>query len=158
MAKQPRHHHFVPQFYLGGFAATVSARESLHVVDIEKGKQWPSTPKDSAHERDYHAVDLGSGQDPMVIEKKLAECEGKWALALRNTIEQKMLPEGDLLGDLLAFVAFMAVRIPRFRNQVTDFEDVIRLESEYIRAWSVFKDIKILLKTVPVVFRMDGAH
>lgn len=59
----------------------------------------------------------------MVIEKKLAQCEGKWALALRHTIEQKALPEDDSLADLLTFVAFMAVRIPWFRKQVTDFID-----------------------------------
>ena len=44
------------------------------------------------------------------------------------------------------------------RNAITDFEEVIRLETEYIREWSVWKDIAILLRTVPVVFTMRGAH
>jgi lipopolysaccharide/colanic/teichoic acid biosynthesis glycosyltransferase len=44
------------------------------------------------------------------------------------------------------------------RNKLTDFEEVIRLEREYINNWSVVTDIAILLKTVPVVLKMDGAH
>ena len=44
------------------------------------------------------------------------------------------------------------------RNLITDFETVIRLEWEYIRDWSVLLDLKILLRTIPVVVRGDGAH
>jgi exopolysaccharide biosynthesis polyprenyl glycosylphosphotransferase len=44
------------------------------------------------------------------------------------------------------------------RNQVTDFERVVSLENAYIREWSLFRDIAILLQTVPVVLRMRGAH
>jgi lipopolysaccharide/colanic/teichoic acid biosynthesis glycosyltransferase len=43
------------------------------------------------------------------------------------------------------------------RNGVTDFEDVIRLEQDYIRRWSLGTDMRILLKTVPVVVGMRGA-
>jgi exopolysaccharide biosynthesis polyprenyl glycosylphosphotransferase len=44
------------------------------------------------------------------------------------------------------------------RNSITDFEEVIRLETEYIREWSIWKDIGILLRTIPAVFTMHGAH
>lgn len=44
------------------------------------------------------------------------------------------------------------------RNTITDFEAVIRLESEYIRTWSLLKDLRILCRTVPAVLRMRGAH
>lgn len=44
------------------------------------------------------------------------------------------------------------------RNMVTDFEQVVRLETAYIRTWSLWKDIAILLRTVPVVVGMKGAH
>jgi exopolysaccharide biosynthesis polyprenyl glycosylphosphotransferase len=44
------------------------------------------------------------------------------------------------------------------RNEVTNFERVVELETAYIRNWSVLADLSILARTVPVVFRMRGAH
>src|SRR5206468_12844909 len=44
------------------------------------------------------------------------------------------------------------------RNDVTDFEQVIALETEYIRNWSLASDLAILLRTTPAVLRMEGAH
>lgn len=43
------------------------------------------------------------------------------------------------------------------RNKVTDFEEVVRLDNEYIRNFSVNYDIKILAKTVKVVLARKGA-
>jgi exopolysaccharide biosynthesis polyprenyl glycosylphosphotransferase len=44
------------------------------------------------------------------------------------------------------------------RNTVTDFEEVVRLEKDYMRRWSLTTDLEILLRTVPTVLRMRGAH
>ena len=44
------------------------------------------------------------------------------------------------------------------RNQVTDFEEVIALETRYIREWSLLSDLSILFRTVWVVAQMRGAH
>ncbi|HET9465685.1 MAG TPA: sugar transferase [Gemmatimonadales bacterium] len=44
------------------------------------------------------------------------------------------------------------------RNRITDFEEVIRLETDYIREWTIWKDLGILLRTVPAVVFMRGAH
>ena len=43
------------------------------------------------------------------------------------------------------------------RNNVTDFKEWVKLDLEYIDNWSFWGDIKILFKTIPVVFRGDGA-
>ena len=43
------------------------------------------------------------------------------------------------------------------RSNITDFDEVVRLDTEYIKKWSVGLDIKILLRTVLVVVRGDGA-
>ncbi|MBQ3664784.1 MAG: sugar transferase [Lachnospiraceae bacterium] len=43
------------------------------------------------------------------------------------------------------------------RSDITDFEEVVRLDTEYINNWSVSKDIRILLKTVQVVLMGKGA-
>lgn len=43
------------------------------------------------------------------------------------------------------------------RSDITDFEEVVKLDKEYIENWNIGMDIKILLKTVLVVFKKDGS-
>ena len=44
------------------------------------------------------------------------------------------------------------------RSDITDFEEVVRLDREYIQNWSIWLDLKILVKTVGVVLRHEGAE
>lgn len=44
------------------------------------------------------------------------------------------------------------------RSDIKDFEDVVRLDTEYIRTWSIWQDVKILIKTVYVVIRRKGSR
>lgn len=43
------------------------------------------------------------------------------------------------------------------RNKVKDFKDWVRLDLEYIDNWSIWLDLKILWRTIPVVLTGDGA-
>lgn len=43
------------------------------------------------------------------------------------------------------------------RSEITDFEEVVELDTKYIEQWSIGLDIKILFKTVTVVFTGSGA-
>ena len=43
------------------------------------------------------------------------------------------------------------------RSNITDFEEVVKLDSEYIRSWSLWKDCRIILQTVRVVFEREGS-
>ena len=43
------------------------------------------------------------------------------------------------------------------RSEITDFEEVVELDTKYIEQWSIGLDIKILFKTVTVVFTGCGA-
>lgn len=43
------------------------------------------------------------------------------------------------------------------RSEITDFEEVVRLDTEYISNWSLGLDLKILLKTFVVIFTHRGA-
>jgi len=45
----------------------------------------------------------------------------------------------------------------RGRNKVTDFQDWVKMDLEYIDNWSVLLDIAILLQTIPVVLFGKGA-
>jgi exopolysaccharide biosynthesis polyprenyl glycosylphosphotransferase len=44
------------------------------------------------------------------------------------------------------------------RNDVTDFKEWVRLDLEYIDKWSLWLDLRILLRTIPVVLRGTGAR
>ncbi|MFM8718305.1 MAG: sugar transferase, partial [Chthoniobacterales bacterium] len=41
---------------------------------------------------------------------------------------------------------------------VKDFSEWVKLDVEYIDNWSLWLDLKILLRTVPVVLLGKGAH
>jgi lipopolysaccharide/colanic/teichoic acid biosynthesis glycosyltransferase len=43
------------------------------------------------------------------------------------------------------------------RNQIADFKEWVRLDLEYIDNWSLWLDLKILLRTMPAVFAATGA-
>ncbi|MDD3028021.1 MAG: sugar transferase [Erysipelotrichaceae bacterium] len=43
------------------------------------------------------------------------------------------------------------------RSNITDFEEVVKLDKQYITNWSIGLDIKILLKTIVVVLKRDGS-
>ncbi|MEW4354719.1 sugar transferase [Streptococcus pneumoniae] len=43
------------------------------------------------------------------------------------------------------------------RSEITDFDEVVKLDLEYIDGWTIWSDIKILLKTLKVVLMKDGA-
>ena len=43
------------------------------------------------------------------------------------------------------------------RSEITDFEEVVRLDTEYIEHWDLGLDLRILLKTIIAVLNGDGA-
>ena len=43
------------------------------------------------------------------------------------------------------------------RSDITDFEEVVRLDTEYISNWNFGLDIKILLKTIMIVLKREGS-
>jgi lipopolysaccharide/colanic/teichoic acid biosynthesis glycosyltransferase len=43
------------------------------------------------------------------------------------------------------------------RSAITDFDQIVRLDLQYIDNWSLWLDIKLLLKTIWVVLARRGA-
>lgn len=123
---QPRKHHYVPQFYLAGFTKNDNKDGTLFVFDKERRTKWNSTPRGTAHKRDFHAVDPSVDGDPMSFEKKLGQFESKWSRELCDIIEKEVLPDDDeTFGDLMMFVAFMAVRVIRIREILSTHLDQV---------------------------------
>ena len=44
------------------------------------------------------------------------------------------------------------------RSEISDFDQCARLDLDYIEGWSLWTDVKILLRTLPAVFRGHGAY
>ena len=44
------------------------------------------------------------------------------------------------------------------RSNITDFDEVVRLDTEYIDNWSLWLDIKIIFKTIVVLFQHKDAY
>ena len=43
------------------------------------------------------------------------------------------------------------------RSNITDFEEVVKLDTQYISEWSVKNDLRIIFKTVVSIMQSDGA-
>jgi len=43
------------------------------------------------------------------------------------------------------------------RNRITNFDDVVRLDLQYIDSWSIMTDLRLILRTLKVVFFREGA-
>ena len=43
------------------------------------------------------------------------------------------------------------------RSNITDFEEVVKLDTQYIGEWSVKNDLRIIFKTVVSIMQSDGA-
>jgi lipopolysaccharide/colanic/teichoic acid biosynthesis glycosyltransferase len=44
------------------------------------------------------------------------------------------------------------------RSEIRDFEEWMRLDRQYIQQWSLGLDVRILLRTIPVVLKGNGAY
>lgn len=44
------------------------------------------------------------------------------------------------------------------RSQITDFDEIVKLDEQYIREWRLALDFKIIFKTFVVVFKREGAE
>ena len=43
------------------------------------------------------------------------------------------------------------------RSKITDFEEVVKLDTKYIRDWSMGLDLRIIFETVKSVIKKDGS-
>lgn len=125
--KEPRRHHYIPEFYLANFTPTGEKDDFLWVLDKKQAKQWKAIPKNVAHQRDFYRI---SAEDLKATEVEgiLSEIEGEASLVIRNVIEKLRLPDDDKeFAILMDFIALMATRIPGVRNSISKiFDDVYR--------------------------------
>jgi len=113
----PRKHHYVPQFYLRGFAGD---KGQLLVTDRPSEKVFRTNPGNVAAQRDFNTIEA-EGADPHVVEKALAEFEGKVAPALERIKAVKSLANAEDRNLLMNLICGLAIRNPRQRATINDF-------------------------------------
>jgi Protein of unknown function (DUF4238) len=117
-----RRHHYVPACYLKQFAVPQDRCEGrLYVYDRDSGRAWPSSPDNSAHQRDFYRVDV-EGEHPNLAENTYEALETRFAPVLASVCERGTLPTDPVaMRELLAFVASQATRTPRVREMQQRF-------------------------------------
>lgn len=107
----------MPEFYLAGFTTAYTPKGTLHVWDTEHLKHWESSPEKSARRRGFYSVEK-KDRKANEAERLLSRIEGKTKSVLSAVVEDRIVPTGTAYADLMIFVAMMAARVPRIREQV----------------------------------------
>jgi hypothetical protein len=125
MNSEARHHHYISQFYLKGFAERREKKQkpvfTTHVTDFRLLKAFNCNVRDVGGERDFNRVDI-PGHSPTAIEESLSAFESTCAAALKRVVISKKF-EGKDANLVLNFMALLAVRSPERRDILADFHD-----------------------------------
>jgi hypothetical protein len=119
-ANQPRKHHYLPQFYLKGFAE-VDGR--LQQCERLIGKVVTTGVGDAASRKDFHRFeDTVSSFDPFAAEKIFAKLEGIQAQALKKTLGNPDLLDTDLdlRAEMIGFLQMMFFRVPKVHEMLAN--------------------------------------
>lgn len=110
-----RNHHFVPQYYLKGFATPRSKDGWLTVFDLKERKSFKTRPRNVAARRDYHRVDI-DGVDPNIVETQLATLDDRADKAFRRVIAAQSIADRDDFSFVLTLIAQIVITGPAFRE------------------------------------------
>ncbi len=111
-----RNHHFVPQYYLKGFAKPCSKNGKLTVFDLKERKSFVTRPRNVAARRDYNRIEI-EGQNPNAVESKLAELEALGDQAFRRIIAARSIEDRVDFSFVHVLLARIAISNPAFRDQ-----------------------------------------
>ena len=121
-----RHHHHVPQFYLRGFANGIKRQARVHVIDVRSRRSFTTVVRNIGGRRDFNRVEL-EHHDPNVLEREVGKLEHEAADVIRQTDAAQTPPEGKQRETLLKFIALLAARNPRLRDNLSEFlEDIVK--------------------------------
>lgn len=123
MANEARHHHYIPQCYLRGFATGSGKRARLTVANLDAQEFFETKPRNVAGVRDFNRIDI-EGFKPDALEGMLSNFEGEVATAIRNLSASHKF-EGDDRNTVLNLVALLSVRSPQMRENIRQFEEKI---------------------------------
>jgi hypothetical protein len=103
----PKRHHFLPRFYLEGFARDGVVAVYDREADLVRVQQ----PLNTGVIGHFYTLEDSEGRKRFELEKTLSEVEGKAAPAMRKLAAREELT-ADERGDLAIFVALAGFRTP----------------------------------------------
>jgi hypothetical protein len=131
-----RIHHYVPQCYLKNFTQEGQKTSQLIVLDASEGKLFKTTPRNVAAERDFNRIDV-EGLPTDAVEIAYSEFENELDGAIQRTRQTRSF-RGEDKEYVLNLIALMAVRNPRSRDQISNFEN--RVFKQILRLSFATKD------------------
>jgi hypothetical protein len=110
---EPKGHHYVPAMYLRGFAG---AKGQLFAINRAEDKWFRTSSDNVAKKKHFNRIE-GPRMDPNALEKALSEFEGEVAPALQRIKDAKSLSVEADRSLLVNFMAAIALRNPRRRDE-----------------------------------------
>src|SRR5919201_1126923 len=119
-----RRHHYVPQFYLKGFAVARKKAHQLTVFDRKSRKSFSTATENVAVEKDFNRVEI-DGHPPDVFEQAMSGFEGEASAALERIIVARSIDDAEDRSYLFNLIGLLALRNPWLRERWRDFEERI---------------------------------
>jgi hypothetical protein len=131
MAKLSRRNHYLPQFYLKGFADEGGA---FWLFDRERKEYRLQKPINTGVEKDFYQVTRPDGEKTDEVEKMLSAVEGTCKQIIDRVDNRVVRWDGEDRPTFALFAALMRTRVPVFDQEQNDF-----LEKFY-RWWAKAKN------------------
>jgi len=124
MTEESRHHHYIPQGYLRGFAQKRTARQwYIHVADLKSKQSYSTNTRNVCGQRDFMRVNV-AGHSPDLIENELSALETKWVEAIRRVATSGLFKSDDA-NLIMNMMSLLAVRSPEMRENMREFHERI---------------------------------
>ncbi len=117
-----RNHHWIAQCYLKRFATPSLKTGTLFVFDRIADRQFKTSPRNVGAQRDFNRVDI-EGHSIDALESAMSEFETHLEDAISRTSRESKFADDDARTMILNFMALLAVRNPRFREQRRQFTE-----------------------------------
>lgn len=121
MRKKKQQHH-TPRFYLANFTPKGLESDLLSVLDVKTRRWWKSAPQETGKINRFYSVST-HGLDADAIEDYLGRVESTARPVIKQMLQDRVIPEGQLRAELLWFVTLQSVRSPAVRAQVEDISN-----------------------------------
>lgn len=124
MSEEPRHHHYIPQGYLRGFAQKRTSKLwQTYATDLEAQRSYLTNVRNVCGERDFMRVEM-DGVEPDKIEKEMSAFETKCIEAIRRVADREEF-SGEDSNLTLNLMALLAVRSPEMRENIRGFHEQV---------------------------------